>query len=333
MSFQKVRFQLIQSIPLNDGNVIPQVGLGTAQAKGTDVTKAVEHAIKIGYRHLDLAKMYSNQRQIGEALKASIPAVVKREDLFITSKLWNNAHKPEVVESTLDDTLDELGIEYLDLYLMHWPVAFDAPSGEMKPQDHGTVKLDLQTSVVDTWKAMIALKKTGKVKSIGVSNFRPDVVDGIIKATGVAPAVNQIEAHPLLPQDELVEHHKAKNIVITAYAPLGNNLSGLPKIVEYPEVKAIAEKHGATPAQILLAWGVQRGYVVIPKSLSPEHIDANFAQITLSDEEYKEVSELPKRTGGFVRFFTPYKTFNPNWDVDIFHDPEEKDATHQIKVE
>lgn len=307
--------------------------MGTWQSQPGEVEAAVKYAVKIGYRHLDLAKVYGNQHEVGAALQQLIPSVVKREDLFITSKLWNNAHRPEDVEPTLDDTLIELGVEYLDLYLMHWPVGFDAPPGQLRAAEDGKVKLNLETSVVDTWKALIELKKTGKVKSIGVSNFRTDVVDAIIKATGVAPAVNQIEAHPLLPQDGLVKHHKEHNIHITAYAPLGNNPSGKTKVVDYPQVAEIAKKRGADPGQVLLAWGVHRGYSVIPKSVTPVRIESNFKQIELTDEEYKTISDIIQSSGGHVRFFTPYGNFNPLWDINVFNEEAEKAATHQIKIE
>ena len=163
--------------------------------------------------------------QVGTALKKVIPSVVRREELFITSKLWNDAHNPSEVEKQLDITLSQLGIPYLDLYLIHWPVAFVSGRGmfpvrEDKPDE---VEIDVNTSLVDTWKAMIDLRKTGKVKAIGVSNFTIKHLDAIIKATGERPAVNQIEAHPLLPQDDMVEYCRKQGIHITAYSPLGNN--------------------------------------------------------------------------------------------------------------
>ena len=163
--------------------------------------------------------------QVGVALKKVVPSVVRREELFITSKLWNNAHHPVEVEKQLDITLSQLDSPYLDLYLIHWPVAFVSgretiPVRGDKP---GEVEIDTNTSLVDTWKAMIALRKTGKVKAIGVSNFTIRHLEAIIKATGEPPAVNQIEAHPLLPQDDMVEYCKRQGIHITAYSPLGNN--------------------------------------------------------------------------------------------------------------
>ncbi len=166
-----------------------------------------------------------NVVQVGAALNKVIPSMVQREELFVTSKLWNNAHKPSEVEKQLDSTLAQLGIAYLDLYLIHWPVAFVpgrglSPTREDKPDQ---VEIDTETSVLDTWKAMLALRSTGKVRAVGVSNFTVPMLEAIIKATGERPAANQIEAHPLLPQDDLVEYCKKEGILLTAYSPLGNN--------------------------------------------------------------------------------------------------------------
>ncbi|KAF8343086.1 NADP-dependent oxidoreductase domain-containing protein [Cantharellus anzutake] len=255
MSFGKV-------ITLNTGATIPQLGFGTWQSQPKEVETAVEIAVKAGYRHLDLAIVYGNQVEVGAALKKVIPSVVKREELFITSKLWNASHQPAEVEKELDLTLSQLGIDYLDLYLVHWPVAF-APGDNLFPQSPdkpGWAVLDAETTLVDTWKAVIALPKS-KVRSVGVSNFNATAIQALIDATGVTPAVNQIEAHPLLPQDELVKYHKQKNIHITAYSPLGNNSAGKPLLTEHKVVKEVAEKLSSTPAQVLLAWAVKRGIV------------------------------------------------------------------------
>ncbi|KAJ7503208.1 NADP-dependent oxidoreductase domain-containing protein, partial [Mycena galericulata] len=223
MSFGKI-------LTLSSGTPLPQIGLGTWQSKPHEVENAVEIAVRNGYRHLDLAMIYENQDEVGAGLKKVIPSVVKQ----------------------LDETLKQLGVEYIDLYLIHWPVAFVPGNGLFPPHPakKGEVALDLETSLVDTWKAMIALPKY-QVRNVGVSNFTIDHIEGIISATGVVPIVNQIEAHPLLPQDELVAYCKEKNIHITAYSPLGNNSIGEKKLTEEPAVEEIAHKLGATPAQVL----------------------------------------------------------------------------------
>ncbi|KAJ6623933.1 NADP-dependent oxidoreductase domain-containing protein [Mycena sp. CBHHK59/15] len=323
MSFGKI-------LTLSSGAPLPQIGLGTWMSKPKEVENAVEYAVRNGYRHLDLAMIYENQDEVGAALKKVIPSVVKREELFITSKCWNSAHQPAEVEKELDETLKQLGVDYVDLYLVHWPVAFVPGNGLYPPHTTipGEVALDLETSLVDTWKAMVALPES-KVKAIGVSNFTIAHMDAIIAATGIVPIVNQIEAHPLLPQDELVAYCKEKNIHITAYSPLGNNLIGVKKLTDEPVVEEVAKKLGATPAQVLVAWGVYRGYSVIPKSVQNERIMSNFKQVELSKEDYEKITALG--AGKHTRFNIPFR-YTPKWDIALFDEPEEAGATHKVKV-
>ena len=318
-------------LTLSTGAKIPQIGLGTWLSKPKEVENAVEIAVRHGYRHLDLAMIYENQHEVGAALKKVIPSVVKREELFITSKLWNSAHQPDQVEKELDETLSLLGLDYLDLYLVHWPIAFPPGNGLNPPHPTiaGETAIDKETSLVDTWKAMIALPKS-KVRAIGVSNFTIEQMQGIIDATGVVPAVNQIEAHPLLPQDELVQFAKSKNIHLTAYSPLGNNLVGKKMLTDYDAVKEVAEKLGATPAQVLVAWGAYRGYSVIPKSVREERIVSNFKQIELSKEDYERITAIGH--GNYVRHNIPF-TYKPKWDVNIFDEPIEKQASFKVKIQ
>ncbi|KAK7436513.1 hypothetical protein VKT23_000404 [Stygiomarasmius scandens] len=323
MSFGKI-------VSLNTGASLRQIGLGTWLSKPKEVENAVEIAVRNGYRHLDLAMIYENQDEVGAALKKVIPSVVKREDLFMTSKCWNSSHQPDQVEKELDETLKQLGVDYLDLYLIHWPVAFTPGKGFYPPHPtaENEVEIDTKTTLVDTWKAMLALPKS-KVKAVGVSNFTIEHLEGIIKATGVVPAANQIEAHPLLPQDDLVVYCKEKGIHITAYSPLGNNLIGKPKLTDDPTVISVAKKLNATPAQVLVAWGAYRGYSVIPKSVQEERIISNFQQVELSKEDYEAITSLGKN--GHVRYNIPY-TYSPKWSINIFNEEVEKGATYSVNI-
>jgi len=319
-----------KTVTLANGVTVPQIGLGTWLSKPHEVENAVEIAVRAGYRHLDLAQIYENQDEVGRALKKVIPSVVKREDLWITSKLWNSGHTHAEAVKELDKTLSQLEIDYLDLYLIHWPVAF-APGSVLFPKDsNGKIIIDTQTSLTDTWKTMIELKKTGKVKHIGVSNFTIAHIKGIVAATGVKPLVNQIEAHPLLPQDDLVAFCKEEGIHITAYSPLGNNLKNKPKLTDNSTIKDIAKKLNATEAQVLIAWAAQRGQTVIPKSVQEERIKSNFQQITLSPEDFEAVSTVGK--GNHTRFNIP-NGYSPSWHINLFDEPEEQDAEYQVKVQ
>jgi len=302
----------VPKIKLNDGKEIPALGLGTWQSKPEEVTAAVAHAIKEGYRHIDCAWGYGNEKDVGEGIRAS---GVPRSELFITSKLWGTWHSR--VEECLDQTLANLGTTYLDLYLIHWPVPLN-PKGNhpvfpLLPD--GKRDVDHSWDIKDTWKQMEAVLKTDKVRSIGVSNFSQAKLEHILTTAEIVPAVDQLEIHVYNPQHKLMEFLRSKGITPQAYSPLGSSNSPL---LTDSDVVDIAKHHNLQPADVLLGYLLAKGMVVLPKSVTPSRITANLAgaikglkTLTKADVE---------RLDGLAAAGKQKRLITPPWPVDLGFD-------------
>ena len=263
----------VQEIPrlrLNDGVHIPQLGFGVFQVAPEDTERAVTEALEAGYRHIDTAAAYRNEKGVGRAIAASGLA---RDEVFVTTKLWNGDHGHETALRAFDQSLGRLGLDHVDLYLVHWPL----PSRDR---------------YVETWKAFEAIKSDGRARSIGVSNFQPDHLDRLAAETGTTPSLNQVELHPRLQQPELRAHHRKHGIATEAWSPLAQGGD----LLEDPVITEIAEQRDKTPAQVVLRWHVQIGNVVIPKSVTPERIRANLDvfDFELSDEDLSRIEGLDR---------------------------------------
>nr|XP_033792267.1 aldo-keto reductase family 1 member A1-A-like isoform X1 [Geotrypetes seraphini]XP_033792276.1 aldo-keto reductase family 1 member A1-A-like isoform X1 [Geotrypetes seraphini] len=288
------------TITLATGQKMPMIGLGTWKSSPGQVKVAVSHALAVGYRHIDCAFAYGNEQEVGEALQKTVgpQKVLSREDVYIVSKLWNTCHHPDDVELACRRSLANLQLQYLDLYLMHWPMAFQRGEELMPRNTDGSMRYDL-THYTDTWKAMEQLVDKGLVRAIGLSNFNARQVDEILATATHKPAVNQVECHPYLTQDELLQHCHQQGIAVTAYSPLGSAdrpwaKPREPKLLEDPRILALAQKYGKTPAQVILRWQLQRGVTCIPKSSTASRIKENLEvfEFSLSDEDMKTIASF-----------------------------------------
>eukprot|EP00008_Paramoeba_atlantica_P006277 CAMPEP_0201490826 /NCGR_PEP_ID=MMETSP0151_2-20130828/27605_1 /ASSEMBLY_ACC=CAM_ASM_000257 /TAXON_ID=200890 /ORGANISM="Paramoeba atlantica, Strain 621/1 / CCAP 1560/9" /LENGTH=337 /DNA_ID=CAMNT_0047876931 /DNA_START=107 /DNA_END=1120 /DNA_ORIENTATION=+ len=324
---------------LRSGSKIPLVGLGTWQGKPGELEEAVKCAIDAGYRHFDGALVYGNEEEIGKAFQVKFKeGVLKREELFVTSKLWNSYHKAHCVLPALKESLRRLQLDYLDLYLIHWPQAYRSPPTgdldfsmkELFPRE-GPIDLEKaisepgdfapEISYLETWKAMEELVKTGLVKDIGVSNFNSVQIEKIMKDPEVKifPSVNQIECHPYLDQSRLIQFCRERGIHTTAYAPLGSPSSifktGLKPVLEDPFLASLAEKYSKNKGQILIHLQAQKGISVIPKSSNPTRIKQNIDvfDFELTEEEIENLKLQPD-----IRyFFTPTDVEHPDYPFSI----------------
>lgn len=271
---QNAEHPAVPTLEIRGAAPIPQLGYGVFKVDPDIAADVTAQALSAGYRHIDTAKIYGNEEGVGRAIAES---GIPREELFVTTKLWDDAHAFDDAIAACEASLERLGLDYVDLYLIHWAV----PS---------------QGEYVEAWKALIALQERGLVRAIGVSNFPKEQLAEIIEATGVAPAIHQIELHPYFQQRELRGIHEEKGILTESWGPLGQGKSDL---LENPAVTVIAEAHGASPAQVVLAWHLAHGIVTIPKSVTPSRIVENLAavELELTADEVAAIDALDREDG------------------------------------
>lgn len=259
-------------VSFNDGRSIPQLGLGVWQTPDDVAVEAVSTALKTGYRHIDTAAVYKNEEGVGKGIVAS---GIDRGDIFLTTKVWNDDQGFDETLRAMDASLKRLGTDYVDLYLIHWPSAF-------------------RGKYIETWKALIRLREEGKAKSIGVSNFEGSYIDDLVRETGVTPAINQIQLHPHFQQQAMRDKHAGLGVVTESWSPLGQG-----NVLADPVIGAIAQRHGKSPAQVIIRWHLDLGLVVIPKSVTPSRIVENFEvfDFTLSEEDKAAIAGLDAADG------------------------------------
>ncbi|KAK4238763.1 NADP-dependent oxidoreductase domain-containing protein [Achaetomium macrosporum] len=302
---------------LNNGVKIPAIGFGTFANEGAkgETYKAVTKALEVGYRHLDCAWFYQNEDEVGDALHdfLSKNPTVKREDIFICTKVWNHLHAPEDVKWSFENSRQKLRVDYIDLFLVHWPIAAernDDHSVKLGPDGKYIINKELTENPEPTWRAMEELAESGKARAIGVSNWTIPGLKKLLSFARIKPTVNQIEIHPFLPNTELVNFCFENGIMPAAYSPLGsqNQVPTTGETVrENPTLNHVAQRSGLSLAQVLLGWGLRRGYVVLPKSSTPSRIESNLQVPILNDADFQAVEDVAR--GRHTRFVNMKDTF------------------------
>ncbi len=297
-------------IPLTNGSgAMPAVGFGTLIPDPLATRQATQTALEAGFRHFDCAERYRNEEAVGDALQAAFKAgTVRREDVFVTTKLWNTNHRPDRVKPAFDGSRRRLQIDYVDCYLIHTPFAFQ-PGDELDPRDElGRVIYDSGVTLIETWQALERLVDEGHCRSIGLSDVTLEKVQEIVAAARIKPAVVQVESHPYLPEWDLLDFCRQHGIVLLAFAALGHGMD--PKLLEDPVITTIAQRLDKTPAQVALAWAVQRGTAFLTTSTTPRRIQENFEISTLPEDALREIRESIKTN---VRFNTVVATGVPGF--------------------
>lgn len=316
----------MKTIRFENGDQIPSLGLGTWKSAPGDAYKAVKEAIRLGYRHVDCAFIYGNEAEIGQALSEAFQeGLVRRDQMWITSKLWNSSHAPADVLTALNKTLADLQLDYLDLYLMHWPVAIR--KGLLLPESAQDIIPPEDLPIRDTWEAMETLVDKGLCRHIGVSNFSIVKLKSLLDTARIKPEMNQIELHPYFQQPEMQVFCHNNGIYLTAYSPLGSpdkperlRTPGEPVLLEEPVIKVIADRRGVSPAQVLINWSIHCGFVVIPKSVNPQRLKQNIEapEIVLTREDLSELDKLNLNRrflrGGLWTFAGGPYTYATLWD-------------------
>jgi alcohol dehydrogenase (NADP+) len=292
----------METLQFANGDQMPILGLGTWKSTPGEVYKAVKEALRIGYRHIDCAPIYGNEAEVGQALADSFKeGVTSRDQLWITSKLWNNSHAPENVQPSLEKTLSDLQIDSLDLYLIHWPVVL-RKEVLFHESVNDLIALD-DLPISETWPVMEAMVDKGLCKHIGVSNFSVAKLKELLENSRLMPEMNQIELHPYLQQPAMLKFCKSNGIHLTGYAPLGSadrperlKVEDEPILLEEPAITTIAERHGITPAQLVLSWAIHRRTAVIPKSVNPGRLKQNLsaAEVSLAQDDMPEMARLDR---------------------------------------
>jgi diketogulonate reductase-like aldo/keto reductase len=294
---------------LNGAGAMPALGFGTLIPDPVATRQATKAALEAGYRHFDCSERYRNEQVVGDAMQEVFKAgAIRREDVFVTTKIWNNNHRPERVKAAFDASRQRLQLDTIDCYLIHTPFAFQ-PGEDQDPRDaQGQVLYDRGVTLGETWSALERLVDEGRCKSIGLSNVNLEKLKEIVDGARIKPAVVEVESHPYLPEWELLDYCRQQGVVLLAFAALGHAIE--PKLLDDPAIIAIAQRLGKTPAQVVLAWAIQRGTALLTTSVKPHRIQENFDVTTIPKDAMQEIRN---RVATTIRFNSVVKTGVPGF--------------------